>query len=392
MGKLRNAAILFLLLAGQPALTGAAPAQPANARQLLRTVDSALAGVSEAARKPGDPKLATFLSVLERMRLRVKGIGNALAQRDEEFFVLVDQGSTDLGALRVAWARAGVGNEEVAAGLRIASAAYRMLRASYGREGLRHRQGGGLGEAEKRQFQRLQRAQRQLADSLLRLREGARRRSDRATVAELDRLRETAARIVWAPLDLEAYLNSLIAVSEMRGEWEVNADSIRDDAAEDLAAANAAVQELYVDADIGHVFTVDLGKNGGWSSLDGEAAAPADAPEVLAGPGAVELYQPSEEEGEEELLSEDDEDAEPVEEVEVYAEALEEAFLASEPDEEALEEDEAAAGEPLEAEGDAAIREEEDLPEETAAPTTGDEAPAATPPPAESSPNARPIG
>lgn len=299
MRQFRIITAFLLLLAGDLSLAragAAAPARGVTARQLVRTVDSALAGVAQAAMDPKGgldrrgPGFAPFWSALAGLRLRVSQIETAIERRDGDLFVLLDQGSADLGALRVAWARAGARNDGIAEGVRIASASYRMLRANYGREGLRHRQGGELSDAERRQFQRIQRLQRRLAESLLPLRERSRRRGDEATAAELDRFRREAERIAWAPLVLEAYLNALIAGGELRGEWEASAPYMRSDAPAELAAAEEMVQDLFVESDIGQVFTVDLGTAGGWSYLDRETEVSAGA-DMAAESGAVQFYQ-----------------------------------------------------------------------------------------------------
>jgi hypothetical protein len=292
MRESRRIAALFLLLATVRA-GAAVSAERVTALELTRTVGSALAGTAQAAADPKGgldrtkPGFAPFWTALASMRLRVSQIESALERRDGEFFLLVDQGSADLGALRVAWARAGVRNDAIAEGMRIASASYRMLRANYGREGVRHRQGGGLSDAERRQFQRVQRAERRFAESLQPLRNSSQRRGDGTTVAELDRFRSEAERIEWAPLDLEAYLNALIAGGEMRGEWEANAPYIQKNAPEKLAAADAAVEDLYVESDIGQVFAVDLGP-AGWSSMEQETEIPAEQKPAA---GAVQIYQ-----------------------------------------------------------------------------------------------------
>jgi hypothetical protein len=277
-------AVFTLLLSGgliSVAPAAAALGQRVTARQLVRTVGSALADAAQAAEEPG-AKPAAFLSALSGMRLRVERIADSLGRRDEEFFVLVDQGSSDLGALRVAWARAAIKNDRVTAGLRLASASYRILRSHYGREGVRHRQGDPLSPAERRQFQRVQRAQRRFAESLPPLRERAAQRNDQTSVSELDRFRNEAELIAWAPLDLEAYLNALIAGGELRGEWEANAPYLRADDPEAFAAADATVRDLYVESDIGHVFTVDLGA--GRTHMEREM----DVPLVV---GAVQVFQ-----------------------------------------------------------------------------------------------------
>lgn len=295
MGKLAIAAVLFFLFTGDLALAQ----ERVTARQLVRTVDSALGDLAKAASEPRggldpkDPKAAPFWSTLNGLRIRVLMIESALSRRDGELFTLLDQGSTDLGALRVAWARAGGKNELATRNLRIAATSYRMLRANFGREGIRLRRGGDLSEAEKRQLQRLQRAQRRFAESLRVLREQARRPNDggidAVTVAELDRFRNEAERIVLAPANLESYLNSLIASSEVRGEWEANAPYLKQEAPEDFVVANEMVEDLYVESDIGHVFTADLGDaDGGLDFLDEEVAVQEDAQLEAE---AVQIYE-----------------------------------------------------------------------------------------------------
>jgi len=366
MGKFRITAALLLLLAGELVLArpgGAAPERRVSARQLLQTVDSALAGTARAAGSPGgldpkDPKSSPFWSALNGMRLRVAEITVALERRDGELFILLDQGSSDLGALRVAWARAGAKNAQAGEGLRIASASYRILRANYGREGVRLRQGGTLSEAERRHFQRVQRTQRRFAESLRPLREGSLRRGDRVTAAELDRFRAEAERIAWARLELESYLNALIASGEIRGEWEADAPYLREEAPEDFVVANEMIEDLYVESDIGHVFTVDLGAGGALSHLDQETVLPPAEPE------AVQVFQAGSD-----VDVEEEEPAEPAPEQRI------------EDVETVMTEDLPPAGPAV----DEAV-EEEDLEEEAAANPDVDPNDAGTPAPAEPQP------
>jgi hypothetical protein len=391
MRKFRTVHVLFLLLVVPELVWAAGPARRLTARQLARTVDSALAGVAQAAEDPAAgldraaPGTAAFRGALGGMRLRVSRIESALERRDGEFFLLVDQGSADLGALRVSWARTGARNDTIAQGLRLASASYRLLRSHFGREGLRYRQGGGLTEAEKRQFQRLQRANQRFAESLRPLRERAERRGDPTTVAELDRFRAEAERIAWERLALETYLNALIAASEMRGEWEANAPYLRDDGPEELAAATERVHDLYVESDIGHVFTVDLGASG-WPPMEQEAEIPQ---ELQAVSGAVQVFQlvegeePAPEETvagpeSESLAAEDAEEIGADEEIDPESadpEGLEEA---AELDDEILEEEDLG----VEEEGAGAEVEAAGPPEKAAEPQAGSPAAEGSPSPA----------
>ena len=283
MRKFYLAAVLFLLALPR---AGWADLPMASARGIVRQVDTALAGAAQAAKDPRtgldprNPKYAPFWNALQALQDRVGRIEGALSPRTGEFFLLVDQGSTDFGELRVAWARTGVKNTRIAEEIRAASSAYRTLRTQFGREAVRQRQGGSLNAAERQQFQRLRQAEARLAERLRFLRDQARRRGDAATAAELERFRAEAERIAQASADLTSYLNALIATGEMRGEWHANAPYIRKTAPPaEWAAADETVQDLYADADIGQVFTVDLG------DTDVEAAP--------TGGGGVQTYQDS---------------------------------------------------------------------------------------------------
>jgi hypothetical protein len=291
---LRRAAVLLTLLALPPA--GWAEAPGPSAGQLARSVEAALAAAAEAAKAPKggldnkNPKQASFLLALHDFRTRVGQIEAALAPSKPELYLLIDQGSSDLGELRVAWARTGAKNERIAAAVRTASASYRRLRADYGREGLRRRQGGELSTPERQQLQRLQGAEQRFAASLQPLRDRARAKGDATTAAELERFRAEAESLAVAAADLSTYLNALIATSELRGEWHADVPYIRKSAPPvELAAADDTVQDLYVDSDFGQVFTADLGA----TPADGAGAAGSAAtPE--AG-GTVEVYQASSE-------------------------------------------------------------------------------------------------
>jgi hypothetical protein len=345
MRTYRSAALLFLLLAIPQA--GRTDPPTVTARQLVLAVDGALASAAQAAQKLDvrNPKYAPFWSALQAMRTRVSRIEGALGE--DEFFLLVDQGSSDLGELRVAWARTGVRNDPVAGQLRIASTAYRSLRSSFGREGVRLKQGGALNEAERQQLARLQASERRFAESARRLRDQARRRRDAATAAELERFRAESERVAQASADLASYLNALIAASELRGEWQANVPYIRKTAPPaELAAADEVVQDLYVDADIGHVFTADLGK-----TPDVPSVASADEGAAAA---KVQVFEPGEEVQDAAVVVEpisapdDDEAAEPAESAE--GAPAEDGVTVSEPTPETGEAEEAPAPEPAEKE------------------------------------------
>jgi hypothetical protein len=296
MGSIRRAAVLLTLLALPRGGWAVTPA-PASARQLAQAVDAALGAAAQAAKEPKggldprSPRQAPFLNALEGFRARVRQIEGSLAPRSPRFFLLVDQGSSDLGELRVAWARSGARNDRISEAVRTASSSYRQLRADYGREAVRRRQGGALTTPERQQLQRLQGAEQRFAASLQALRDKARQRGDATSAAELERFRAEAESLAQAAADLSTYLNALIATSELRGEWHANAPYIRKAAPPaEFAAADETVQDLYVDSDIGQVFTVDLGAVPAAEEAGGTAA------ETTGTAGTVEVYQAAAEE------------------------------------------------------------------------------------------------
>lgn len=334
MRRLCTVAALGFLLAVE-GVHAAPPIQRSDARQLVRTTLEALDGIAQAARAPQNgldarnPRHASFLAALAQLQVRVQTIDAALARGSEEFLGSVDLGSSDLGALRVAWARAGVSNPRMAEGIRIVSASYRMLRATYGREGLRQRQGGGLSAAETRQLQRVRQAQQRFAASLRALRDEARRRRDRVTAAELDRFRAEAERIARASFDLESYLNALISAGELRGEWEADRPYVRKaTSSRKLAAADQVVEDLYVDSDIGEVFAVNLGSESEAPNGEGDAVqvyqAAVDGEAAPAGVFESDGSDASDGSVGSEVESEEDDDGEPVEGIEIGASPVEE--------------------------------------------------------------------
>jgi hypothetical protein len=324
---------------------GFPPAFPASdASRLLHTADQGLADLERLAPglDPKNPKIKPFRGSLGFFRSVMDELRGSLAAGDAEFFGFLDQGSAALGELRVTWARTGVHDDAIAGRLRVASASYRLLRSTCGREGLRQLQGGTLSQAERRQLQRIQRSERRFAERLQLLRDRARREGDRVTAEEMERFRLEAERIAWASADLETYLNTLIAASELRGEWSADAPYVRKTAPpEEVAAADEAVQDLYVDSDIGQVFAVNLGK------IDGDSEG------VVSGPpaGPVQVFESSGEA--------------------VAAEAVAEpATLVGEPSEEAVSEGEPVEGveigEPAEGAGEDTVEEAAEPVDETA--------------------------
>ncbi|HET9228467.1 MAG TPA: hypothetical protein VFR31_17455 [Thermoanaerobaculia bacterium] len=267
---------LILLLSAH-----SASARKVDANQLLRLAAAGLADIDKAASASqgkidrAKPEQRPFWRAVDKMDAALRRVNAGMEARDPSFFTALESGSAALGELRVVWVRTAVPDPGVSEALRILSKSYELLRTGYGREAVRHRKGGGLTEAERQRFLRIQQAQRRFADLLRELEAAARRRHDEAMLAELRRMAEEAERIAAAQLTLDAYLNALMIGDSQAGEWEGNSQYAVPADYTEWEEAEVAVEELQTEQEIGHVFVLDLG------NLNAPAAPAASQPSTL---------------------------------------------------------------------------------------------------------------
>lgn len=271
-----------------------AAAGKADARTLLGMAQTGLSQAVRAAQAAegrldrSRPEQRPFWTALDKMGPALGRVRAGMAARDSSFFRALEDGSADLAELKVVWARTGAPDLAVSGALRVLSTSYELLRTGYGREAVRHRMGLGLLPAERARFLRIQQTQQRLVLVLRDLEERARRRGDEATRAELNRMAEDAWRVASAQLNLNAYLNALMLADDQRGEWTANSQYINADDRSEWQEAGTVVEELYVEADIGQVFMVDLGDIG-------DVSDPGD-PVASSDPGAsspITTFSPS---------------------------------------------------------------------------------------------------
>lgn len=307
----------------------AAP-RKADARQLLQLAEKGLAGAVQAAAASGGrldrsrAEQRPFWSAMDKMDAALDRVREGMNGREQRFFRSLERGSEALGELRVVWARTGVTDPGVSEGLRILSGSYELLRSGYGREAVRNRQGGGLTEAERQRFFRIQRAQERFAESLKVLEEKARQRGDAAMLAELQRMAEEAWRIAMARISLEAYLNALMIGDSQRGEWTGNSHFAPTQDRSEWLEAGAVVEELYTEQDVGQVFIVNMGNVDEPAPLASYLDEPTEVPESLA--SAVEVFEPASDFDpfeEEEALAEEEMEEVADSDLEIYDEILE---------------------------------------------------------------------
>lgn len=303
----------LILLLSAPSAHAAAKA---DARTLLGMAQTGLSQAARAAQATegridrSRPEQRPFWTAFDKVGFALQRVRAGMASRDSSFFRSLEDGSADLAELKVVWARIGAPDLAVSGALRVLSTSYELLRTGYGREAVRHRMGLGLMPAERARFLRIQQTQQRLVYVLRDLEERARRRGDEAMRAELSRMAEDAYRVASAQLTLNAYLNALMLADEQRGEWTANAQYASSEDSYEWQEGGTVVEELYVEADIGQVFMVDLGDVSepeapvatpgapavGVTPLAPSSALsfldePTEIPEELS--AAVEAYEPS---------------------------------------------------------------------------------------------------
>lgn len=284
--------ILALGVLAAVAPAGAQEPRPgtATARQLFVAAERALGGARRAAEDPagtvrlGGAERRSLALAFAEMELALADVEAGLRSRDVELYRALKRGSRSLAALRVTWTRsgaAGPAHPAVTERLEALSASYRLLRASYGWEGVRHAQGEPLTGAERRRFDRLRAAGRRVTRNLEPLAAGAAAHGNLALVADLDRLIGPSSRITAAPASLEEYLAALALAFELEAEWEATAPALPPEQRSLTGSVDGAIDELLgevEDAEVGFVFVADLGSDRAWAYLD-EAT---EVPEELA--------------------------------------------------------------------------------------------------------------
>ena len=274
------------------ALTAVAPAggqEPraatATARQLFVAAERALGGARRAAEDPAGPvrlggaERRSLALAFREMELALADVEAGLRARDVELYQALKRGSRSLAALRVAWTRSGTAGPAVSERLEALSASYRLLRGSYGWEGMRHAQGEPLTDAERRRFDRLRAAGRRVTRNLEPLAAGAAAYGDLALVEDLDRLIGPSSRIAAAPASLEEYLAALALAVELEAEWEATAPALPPEQRALTGSVDEAIEELLGEADdaeVGFVFATDLASGQSWAYLDETTEIPEE--------------------------------------------------------------------------------------------------------------------
>jgi hypothetical protein len=292
----RSLGLLCLLFAFGPwsaAAQGAgSAARTVDARQLLAIARGGLTAAATAAAATAVAKNRPFLAAVDAMGRSLDAVLAAFLARDPAFFGALSTGSRNLAELKAVWAHAGVRSPAVVSGLETLSAAYLLLRGSYGWEALRQQQGGGLSADEALRLQALQRAQARLAHQLAIVRAQAVRARDRRAAADLDRLIAQAQEIAAADRTLAAYLAALQSAEALEGEWAGDSRYAKPTVQKAWRKAAPLVEDLTTDSGVGFVFTTDLNQAEGWAPLQAPVEVPTGV-DLGAEASAVEVAEPA---------------------------------------------------------------------------------------------------
>jgi hypothetical protein len=272
------------------------PTAAGNAWQLLAASRAALADLEGRLAQPRSPEaraVAPLRDAAARFAAQLASVESRLRARDPGAFADLETGSQLLGELRTFWSQSGSRRSEIEADVRTLSASYRRLRSVYGREGLRFQQGGPLSAPERQQLEQLRQTTLIFTARLQTLRQHAVQQGDRRRVAEIDRYLAESDRIAQSEPDLSSYLNTVMADDEMAGEWKAQGEDLRQLDPQGWGDADEAVGQLYVESDIGHVFSLDLGKTpDGWAFLDEPPADDPTAADDRPGRPRMKVLQP----------------------------------------------------------------------------------------------------
>jgi hypothetical protein len=272
--------LLVLLLAAVPSWAAGTAVQTVDARQLLAIARSGLTAAATAAGAagplaPGRVESRPFWSAIDGMGRSLDTVATTFTARSPAFFDALGAGNRALAELKAVWSHAGVDAPGVRSGLETLSAAYLLLRGSYGWEALRRQQGGALSADEERRFQAMQQAQAVLARRLANLRDQAARSGDRQAAADLSRLVAQARSAAQAASTLAAYLAGQVAAENLQGEWAADSRYVKPATRKAWKKAAPLVEDLTTGTDVGFVFTSDLSKVDGWAPLEAPVEVPA---------------------------------------------------------------------------------------------------------------------
>ncbi|HEV7515590.1 MAG TPA: hypothetical protein VGR07_04755 [Thermoanaerobaculia bacterium] len=283
MLRLRSRAslgLLVLFLAACGAAWAQGPAvRTVSVRQLLGSARGALTAAAQAANgplSPGQAKNRPFWNAVDAMGRSLGAVETAFAARSPTFFDTLGAGSRTLAELKAVWSHAGVDAPAVRSGLETLSAAYGLLRGSYGWEALRRQQGGSLTADEQRRFQAMQQAEAALAERLVTLRSQAARAGDRQAKTDLDHLVAQARSLARAEMTLAAYLTAEVSAQTLQGEWAGDSRYAKPATRKAWKKAAPLVEDLTTNGNVGFVFSTDLSKVDGWAPLEAPVEVPAD--------------------------------------------------------------------------------------------------------------------
>ncbi|MEO8197610.1 MAG: hypothetical protein ABI689_12925 [Thermoanaerobaculia bacterium] len=259
--------------AGKPAAKPA-PGKQVNGKQLLAESKKAVAGILKASKASGgklDPKnkkQAPFFGGIKELRASIADSEKKMKAKDKKLFDSLSKGSTALAKVKTAWPRTGVKDAKVDGYLGKLDNSYTALRARYGSEGLRAKQGGALSAKEKANFEKIKASQAEFANKLAPMQAKAKKNGDKGTEAELARLIAQSNKISTAQLSVDAFLTAMVLVDVLQGEWDCYSYYVGPDYRADWVQVDVWVEASFTSYDTMYWETVDTYSVESWDYWD----------------------------------------------------------------------------------------------------------------------------
>ena len=192
----------------------------ATAKELLADANKASAFMIKSARadKALDGKVAKnkpFWQATQKISKALDRAEKGFAAKSDDFFQGVSDARTAEEQMKVAWQLTDSKNKQVIDSGKKLGHALALLRTDFSKEAARKKKGGELTAQEKQAFEKIKAQQKALLAKIAALE--AKAKDDKALLHGLHKMKQRAARIVKAPLTVNAFVATLYVVDEIEG-------------------------------------------------------------------------------------------------------------------------------------------------------------------------------
>lgn len=191
-----------------------------DAHGLVRAAQAGIARISSASIDTSRRSHLPFLAALRETSRSLSETSRGLAKRSPGYFSALGAARRSVEKLKLTFEKSGMQNKQVIEGVKSAANAIEVLHKNFGREAARLKEGGQLSDEEKQRFTMLKRQRESIVSKLGALRDAS--KADAASsklVHDLDDLISDASRAAAADATASAYIDLLLLVDPLEGEW-----------------------------------------------------------------------------------------------------------------------------------------------------------------------------